>query len=167
MGKYLYWLVEQIAKIHSGLLRLNDAYEYNFTDKELHFLIIGLLGMFMIFLIYPLFKWLAKKGHVMVISWIYVFTLIVVITFAIEIGQRVTNTGVMEFKDIVFGVFGFVCMFLVFSMVRGIWHLIVKGMVRLRQRRAMKQTDTTAADGNGQRQRPREWDGPDRRQNVR
>ena len=36
----------------------------------------------------------------MVIAWIYVFTLIIVITFAIEIGQKVTNTGNMEFADI-------------------------------------------------------------------
>ncbi len=48
----------------------------------------------------------------MVIAWIYVFTLIIVITFAIEIGQKVTNTGNMEFADIVFGVVGFIVMFL-------------------------------------------------------
>jgi len=33
--------------------------------------------------VYPVFKWLAKRNHVMVIAWIYVFTLIIVITFAI------------------------------------------------------------------------------------
>ena len=124
MGKFLYWMVEQVARLHNYLLRLNDAYEYNFTDKELHFLIIGALGMSMIFVVYPLFKWLAKHDHVMVISWIYVFTLIIVITFAIEIGQRITNTGNMEFADIMFGVLGFIIMFLVFSAVRGIYHAI-------------------------------------------
>lgn len=124
MGRLLYWIVEQIAEIHSYLLRLNDAYEYNFSDKELHFLIIGALGMAMIFVVHPIFKYLAKNNHIMVISWIYVFTMILVITFAIEIGQRVTNTGVMEFADIVFGVMGFIAMFLVFSVVRGIYHLI-------------------------------------------
>ena len=68
----------------------------------------------------------------MVIAWIYVFTLIIVITFAIEIGQRVTNTGVMEFADIVFGVFGFFCMFIVFSVIRGGYHLIL-GLIRRRR----------------------------------
>ncbi len=130
MGKFLYWIVGQVAKIHNYLLRLNDAYEYNFSDKELHFLIIGALGMAMIFAVHPVFKWLVRHNHIMVISWIYVFTLIIVITFAIEIGQRVTNTGVMEFKDIVFGVFGFICMFLVFSAVRGIYHLVLRFMHR-------------------------------------
>lgn len=108
-------------------------YEYNFSDKELHFLIIGALGMAMIFIVHPFFKWLAKKNHIMVISWIYVFTLIIVITFAIEIGQRVTKTGVMEFADIMFGVLGFISMFLVFSVIRGIYHIILK-LFRRRQR---------------------------------
>ena len=124
MGRFLYWIVGQVARVHNYLLKLNDAYEYNFSDKELHFLIIGALGMAMIFAVHPVFKWLVKHNHIMVISWIYVFTLIIVITFAIEIGQRVTHTGTMDFKDIVCGVFGFISMFLVFSVVRGIYHLV-------------------------------------------
>lgn len=130
MGRVLYWLVEQVARVHSYLLHLNDAYEYNFSDKQLHFLIIGALGMAMIFFIHPLFKWLVRHNHVMVISWIYVFTVILVVTFAIEIGQRITHTGSMEFADIMFGVFGFISMFLVFSVVRGIYH----GIRRIVQR---------------------------------
>ena len=124
MKELLYWTVEWIPKIPSHILRLNDAYEYNFTDKELHFLVIGMMGMGFIFVVYPVFKWLAKHDHVMVIAWIYVLTLIIVITFAIEIGQKVTGTGNMEFADIVMGVFGFIVMFLVFSVVRGIYKLI-------------------------------------------
>ena len=130
MGKVLYGLVELVARIHSYLLRLNDANEFSFTDKELHFLIIGILGMAMIFVVYPLFKWLVRNNHVMVVSWIYVFTLIIVITFAIEIGQRITNTGNMEFADIMFGVLGFISMFIVFSVVRGIYHVIRRAMER-------------------------------------
>ncbi len=126
MEKLLYWMVEMVAKIHNRLLKLNDAYEYNFSDKELHFLIIGALGMAMIFVVHPVFKWLVKHNHIMVVSWIYVFTMIIVITFAIEIGQRVTHTGTMEFADIMFGVLGFICMFLVFSVIRGIYHLVIK-----------------------------------------
>lgn len=125
MKELLYGIVELIAKAHSYLLRLNDAYEYNFSDKELHFLVIGVMGMAFIFLVYPIFKWLAKNDHVMVIAWIYVFTLIIVITFAIEIGQKVTNSGTMDFADIMFGVFGFIAMFLVFSVIRAFFKLIV------------------------------------------
>jgi glycopeptide antibiotics resistance protein len=132
MKTFLYWIVEMIARAHSRLLKLNDAYEYNFSDKELHFLVIGVLGMLMIFVVHPIFKWLVKNDHIMVVSWIYVFTLIIVITFAIEIGQRVTDTGVMEFADIVFGVLGFISMFLVFSVIRGFYHLILR-LIRRRR----------------------------------
>lgn len=123
MVGFLYWVVEQIAKVHTYLLTLNDSFEYVFTDKELHFIVIGILGMAMLLVVYPIFKALSKN-HVMVIAWIYVFTLILVITFAIEIGQKVTNTGAMEFADIVFGVVGFLTLFIVFLIIRGIYHLI-------------------------------------------
>ncbi len=124
MKEFLYWIVGLIAKIHGYIMRLNDAYEYNFSDKELHFLVVGFMGMGFIFVIYPVFKWLAKRDHVMVIAWIYVFTLIVVITFAIEIGQKVTNTGNMDFADIVMGVLGFAVMFFVFAVIREVYKLV-------------------------------------------
>lgn len=136
MKDFLYLIVEKIAAIHNWLLKLNDAYEYNFTDKELHFLIIGAMGMLMVFVVYPVFKWLARRNHVMVISWIYVFTLVLVITFAIEIGQRVTHTGAMEFADIVFGVFGFIVMFLIFSLIRGIYHIVMRVIREWQRKRA-------------------------------
>ncbi len=132
MKSFLYAIVELIAKIHNRLMQLNNAYEYDFSDKELHFLVIGILGMAFVFVVYPVFKWLAKRNHVMIIAWIYVFTLIIVITFAIEIGQKVTNTGNMDFADIVFGIVGFIAMFFAFSVIRGIYHCIWK-LIRKRK----------------------------------
>jgi len=126
MKEFLYFIIEIIAGFHTKLMGLNDAYEYNFTDKELHFIIIGIIGMILIFVIYPVFKWLAKNDHIMTITWIYVFTLIIVLTFAIEIGQKVSNTGVMEFADIMFGVVGFLAMYIVFAIIREIFHWIVE-----------------------------------------
>ena len=126
MTKFLYRIVEYIAKIHSFILSINDAYEYQFTDKELHFIVIGMLGMLIVFVVYPLFKYLAKRGHFLTISSIYAFTLVVVITFAIEIGQKITHTGSMEFADVMFGVTGFVCMYLVFVAIVGLVKLIVR-----------------------------------------
>ena len=120
MKALLYWIVGWITRIHNYILRLNDAYEYNFTDKELHFLVIGALGMALIFAVYPVFKWLANREHIMTIAFIYVFTLIIVITFAIEIGQKVTNSGNMEFADIMTGVLGFMMMYGIFAAARKI-----------------------------------------------
>ena len=51
--------------------------------------------MSLLFVIYPLFALLAKN-HILVVAWLYVFTLMVVMAFAIEIGQGYTGTGVME-----------------------------------------------------------------------
>lgn len=114
----LLYIVIFIARIHSKILSLNDAYEYNFTDKELHFIVIGILGMVILLITYPVFKWLAKKNYILLISWIYAFTLVIVIAFAIEIGQRVSHTGAMEFSDIVFGCVGFLVMFIIYAFVR-------------------------------------------------
>ena len=124
MKNLLYKIVAYIARIHTKLLGINDSYEYNFSDKQLHFLVIGILGMLGIFVFYPLFRYLAKKGHVLVIAWLYTFTLILGLTFAIEIGQGATGTGIMEFADIVAGIGGFILMFAVFALLRELYHLI-------------------------------------------
>ena len=67
-------MIEYVAKIHNYIMGLNDKYEYDFSDKQLHFLVIGAIGMLLIFIVYPLFKWLARTGHVMVITSITVNT---------------------------------------------------------------------------------------------
>lgn len=126
MKELLYGIVGVIAQIHTFIMNLNDEKGSSFTDKELHFLVIGILGIAMVFVLYPLFKFLANTGHTMVIAFLYVITVLVVITFAIEIGQGITGTGVMEFDDIVYGIGGFLAMFFVFIIIRGIYHLILK-----------------------------------------
>ena len=141
LKQFLYLIIEVITRIHNKVLSLNDAFEYNFTDKELHFLVIGVLGMLMIFVVYPFFKWLAKNDHIMTISWIYVFTLIIVITFAIEIGQKVTNTGNMEFADIMFGLVGFLLMYVIFAIVRELYHFILKCIKKQKKKKRRNMED--------------------------
>ena len=130
MESFLYSILDFINYVHTYILTWNDAYEANFTDKDLHFLVIGCLGMILIFIVQPIFTLLAKTNHVLVISWIYVFTLILLLTFAIEIEQKITKSGVMDFDDIVFGIFGFMLMFFIFAVIRAvilaIIHLITK-----------------------------------------
>ncbi len=107
MAKYLRMLVAWMTRAHDTIMTLNDSFETNFSDKELHFLVIGAIGLTLILLVYPLFKWLANRKRVLAITWIYVLTVLIVLTFAIEIGQRITGTGSMEFGDIVAGMSGF------------------------------------------------------------
>ena len=124
--KILRWLVLAISKIHDYLLTLNDSYEMYLNDKQLHFLIIGLLGLGMLLVVYPLFTWLAKRDKILTISGLYVFTVIVVIAFAIEIGQGLSGTGAMEMRDAAAGILGFVAFFIAFFILRFIVRLIKK-----------------------------------------
>lgn len=128
MKESLYKIVGAIARIHERIMALNNKYEYNLSDKTLHFLVIGALGILLVFIIHPIFKWLARHGHTIVITWIYVFTVMVVITFAIEIGQKITGTGVMEFADIMYGLVGFIYMYFIFLLFRFAYHGIKKLM---------------------------------------
>lgn len=128
MEGFLYWGVSIVSQIHNTIMTLNDNIEYGFSDKELHFIVIGVIGMMMLLVLHPIFTYLAKRGYTIVISFLYVFTVIVVITFAIEIGQRITNTGNMEFADISAGVMGFLAAFIVFACVRGIYILIRRAL---------------------------------------
>ena len=120
MKKFIYIAVEYAALIHDRIMTLNDGQASMLSDKQLHFLVIGLLGMLLFLLIHPLFKALIRRGHEIIVSWFYVFTVILVITFAIEIGQRISNTGTMEFFDIVYGVAGFFWMFAIYALLRAV-----------------------------------------------
>ena len=126
MKTIVYYIIYGIAWIHDKILTINDSKNFFLTDKQLHFIVIGLLGLLMIFVVYPIFKSLAEHGHTMVIAWIYVFTLIIVITFAIEIGQWYSGTGLVELADIVYGILGFLAVFAVFAVIRGIYHAVLR-----------------------------------------
>ena len=126
MRELIYQFITWVSRVHDHILSINDSGGYYFDDKQLHFLIVGAFGMLLIFVIYPIFKLLAESGHTMVITWIYVFTLILVLTFAIEIGQWYSGTGNMESADIAYGVSGFLVMFLLFAILRGLFNGIRK-----------------------------------------
>ena len=115
-----------ITRVHNYLLTLNNQFENSFTDKELHFLIVGAFGIALVLLLHPIFLWLSKTGHTMVISFLYVLTVVLVLTFAIEIGQGYYGTGAMELDDVIYGVAGFLAFFAAFSVVRGIIHMITR-----------------------------------------
>ena len=79
--------------------------------------------MALLLLVYPLFILLSKK-HVLIIAWIYVFTVLVMLSFAIEIGQGLSGTGNMEMRDVISGLAGFMLLFFVFAILRGIYLLL-------------------------------------------
>ena len=69
-------------------------------------------------MIHPLFRLLLKHDLTVAISWFYVLTLVLSVTFAIEIGQYLTRTGRMELGDVASGMQGFLTMFGAYLLIR-------------------------------------------------
>ena len=126
MNILLRWLTQKIAQVHEYILRVNDSKGSLLSDKELHLIVMGLLGMMLFFLTFAVFKVVEKlyKHSTMIYSFIFTFTNLVVISFAIEIGQRLSRTGNMEFMDILFGLWGFIILFSGYLLILGVIYLI-------------------------------------------
>ena len=120
MKEVIMWLSELVTFIHDGLLFLSELFGLNLNDKQLHFWVFGILGIILFFVVHAVFQSLAKWS-IRAISLIYTFTVIVVIVFAIEIQQGITNSGNMDFHDAVYGLWGFICFFIVYLIVLGLF----------------------------------------------
>ncbi len=108
----LIWLfINLITKLHAKFLSINDNHGLDLSDKQLHFLVIGIFGFCMLVIIQPIFRWLSKHHAELLITFLYVFTIVVVISFGIEIGQAYSGTGDMDFKDIASGILRFFVFF--------------------------------------------------------
>lgn len=102
-----------INYFHDKLIWLTKFFGLKLNDKQLHFLVIGIIGILLFVLVHKVFKYLVQYS-LTAISFIYTFTVLVVFVFAIEIGQKVTGRGNMEFQDIVDGLWGFLVAFAVY-----------------------------------------------------
>ena len=130
----LYELTMILYQVHESLMHLNDSFELMLDDKTLHFLVMAAVGMVIFFMVHFVFKRLAKWS-ITAISFIYVFTVMTVLGFAIEIGQRITGTGEMDFHDVVAGLYGVLAFFAVYSVYRCVVLLVRKVTGWLRSRR--------------------------------
>ena len=110
MSSALKFITSIVNYFHDILVQLTRHLGLHFTDKQLHFLVIGLLGMVLFILVHKLFKYLVRYS-LMAISFIYTLTVLVVLVFAIEIEQKITGRGHMDFQDIVEGIWGFLVAF--------------------------------------------------------
>ena len=121
-----------VAQIHESLMHLNDNFELYFGDKDMHFIVMAVLGMILFFMVHFVFKRLAKWS-ITAISFIYVFTVMTVLGLAIEIGQKITGTGDMDFRDMVAGLYGVLAFFAVYTVYRLIV-LLVRHLMRGRKK---------------------------------
>jgi len=120
-----------INYFHDNLILLTKFMGLSLNDKQLHFLVIGFIGILLFIFVHKLFKFLVRYS-LTAISFIYTFTVLVVFVFAIEIGQKVTGRGNMEFQDIVEGLWGFLVAFGMYIAVVFCVYLLKRFSKRLR-----------------------------------
>lgn len=111
MSRLINLFITFISKTHAKILTLNDVTGIGISDKWLHFFVIGIFGFCMLLVIQPLFKWLANHDGTVLVTFIYVFTVVLVVTLAIEIGQAYSGTGDMDKYDVASGIAGFFVFF--------------------------------------------------------
>lgn len=106
-----------INDLHDKVLDIVSIGGYSLNDKQLHFIFMALIGIIIFAFTQIIFKKLSKYS-ITAISFIYTLTVMVVIVFAIEIQQKLTNRGNMEFADIAYGLYGFIYIFLVYLLTK-------------------------------------------------
>lgn len=136
MKNFLTFIIKIITNFHQYFQDLNLEYNVNLNDKQLHFLVFGVLCLLIFIIVQWTFKLLAK-WKITSISLIYTFTVAIVLAFAIEIGQLSSKTGNMEFADIVYGIYGFIVFFILYEIIVKIVSVIAK---RLNNRNIVNRT---------------------------
>lgn len=122
MKAFLYFVVDLVAKAHDFLLHINDSFELYLSDKQLHFLVMGLLG----FLLFLLTHFVFSKLRPNAVAWVYTLTVMGALAFAVEIGQGVTHTGSMELADVAMGLWGVLAFGAAYTLI----HYIIKAARR-------------------------------------
>ncbi|WP_297633839.1 hypothetical protein [uncultured Clostridium sp.] len=117
MIEFLKFLVDFMNQIHHKAVDVLGSNGYGFSDKQLHFIFIGCLGIMIFIFSHFLFKVIAKYS-LTAVSFIYTFTILIFITVAIEIQQKLTGQGQAEFGDVFWGLYGFVYVFFIYIAIR-------------------------------------------------
>ena len=120
--------------VHDLIIKMCSVMGFNLTDKQLHFIVIAVIGMIIYLITNQIFKALAKYS-VAILSFIYTFTVLLVIVFAIEIEQKITKRGNMEFKDIVAGVWGFIVVFGFYLLIVSIVYLVKNSVTKYKKKK--------------------------------
>ena len=110
----MYWLIDRMGEAHDWILHLNDSHELFLSDKQLHFVVMGAMGLVIYALARAGLGWLSRKSP-NALGWVYSLTAMLAITLAIEIAQKATGTGSMEYMDIAMGMWGVVAVMLIYT----------------------------------------------------
>ncbi|GEN54705.1 hypothetical protein [Halobacillus faecis] len=106
MREIILLLADVVNVWHDVILKFTVMMGWNLSDKDLHFWVIGILGIIGLIFVDILFHALAKWS-ITAISFLFTFAMVLVFVFAVEIQQKITGSGNMEFADAVVSVLGF------------------------------------------------------------
>jgi len=125
MKEVIKLITEIVNTAHDFLLEITQTLGLNLSDKDLHLWVIGIIGFIIFIFVNITFKFVSKWS-ITAISFIYTFTVLIVIVFAIEIQQKITGRGNMEFADAIIGLYGFLLFFGVYIIIILIINLVKK-----------------------------------------
>lgn len=135
--------MKELILILAGIINevhdvLNQLFGMSMTDKDLHFWVMGIIGILLFIGIYLVIKMIEKmKFSATILSFGFTFTVMTVLVFAIEIQQAITNRGNMEFADAAMGLWGFVVFFAIYAIVMGVVYSVYTHM---KKRKKVKKT---------------------------
>ena len=117
MIEVLRWVVSAVNRLRDALLVAVRTLGLRLDDKQLHFWVLGVIGIALFMAVDVAFRWVSKWS-VSALSFIYTLTILVVVALAMEIQQQITRRGALDFNDILAGIWGFVTLFCVYLLVR-------------------------------------------------
>lgn len=103
---------------------------------------MAIIGIIIFAITQLVFKKLAQYS-ITAISFIYTFTIMIVIVFAIEIQQKLTNRGNMEFADIAYGLYGFLYAFAIYLGIKLIYILAKIQLTKFKSKKQKKYSEKT------------------------
>lgn len=136
MKEFIQILAEIVNNIHDFILIfVSNNINSNVTDKDLHFWIMGIIGILIFITVLFISNLISRlRFGITILSFLYTFTVMIVLVFAIEIQQALTSRGNMEFQDAVVGLWGFIVFFLVFVVISSLFILIKRFFKPTRRR---------------------------------
>ncbi|UOQ45660.1 hypothetical protein MUN89_06915 [Halobacillus salinarum] len=125
MKEVILLLAEIVNTFHDLFIEFSSRMGWQLSDKDLHFWVIGILGVVGLVFVDVLFHVLSKWS-ISVISFLFTLSMVFVFVFAVEIQQKITGRGNMEFHDAAISIIGFLAFALGYFLLRGIVKLIKK-----------------------------------------
>ncbi len=112
-------ILDVINNVHDGIIQILRMFGLSPSDKTLHFVIVGVLGVLLYGCVHFVFKRAAKLS-IHILSFIFTATVVGLLVGMLELQQRILGRGVMDYEDAVAGMAGFLAMMAGLALVAGL-----------------------------------------------